>query len=422
MEKLDYVDDLSMRISYGRSGRAPKYDYRYFNVYNNYDTQYLGLNGVFPSNMELSNLRWETLIGKNLGFNLQMFDKRIMIDLDLYQNTTKDLLFRNLDLSTVSGYSTISDQNVGTMQNQGWEIGLYTTPVKTKKWKVDFNFNIAANQNMITEMSEYYPSESGNTDRNGQFKRFLQVDNPFGSFYGYRFKGVYSDLEATKARDAAGNVIVGPNGQEVFMRFNYPAVDYVFQPGDAIYEDINHDGNIDSRDVVYLGNSNPKLAGGFGPSVSFNNQLKLLMYFTYRLNYDIVNGTDMSTTNMYGWSNQSTAVLARWRNPGDVTNMPRAVYGSGYNWLGSDRYVEDASFCRLRSVTLSYNFGKNLLKKLNLEDVRVYLTADNLYTFTKYKGQDPEVNMKGGDPFGIAIDNASTPPTKRISFGLTTRF
>jgi len=172
---------------------------------------------------------------------------------------------------------------------------------------------------------------------------------------------------------------------------------------------------------VYLGNSNPKLAGGFGPNVSFNNQWKLNLFFTYRLDYDIVNGTDMNTTNMYGWSNQSTAVLARWRNPGDVTNMPRAVYGAGYNWLGSDRYVEDASFVRLRSVTVSYNWGKNLLKKLNLEEVRMYVTADNLYTFTKYRGQDPEVGMSSG-PFGMAIDKAATPPTKRFSFGLSTRF
>lgn len=421
MKNLKFIDDLSFRASYGRSGRAPKYDYRYFNIYGNYSTDYLDLNGVFPSNMELSNLRWETLIGKNLGFNLQMFNKRIMLDLDLYHNTTKDLLFPNLDISSISGYSTISDQNVGSMENKGWEVGLYTTPFKSKKWKIDFNFNIAANQNMIKEISEFYPSEFGNTDKNGQFKRFLQVDNPFGSFYGYRFKGVYTDLEATKARDSNGNVIIGPNGQEVFMRFNYPTTDYVFQPGDAIYEDINHDGNIDKRDVVYLGNSNPKIAGGFGPSISFNNQFKLLLYFTYRLNYDIINGTDMNTTNMYGWSNQSTAVLSRWRNPGDITNMPRAVFGAGYNWLGSDRYVEDASFVRLRSVTFSYNLGKKLLKKLNLDDLRIYATADNLFTFTKYRGQDPEVNMKSG-PFEIAIDNAATPPTRRLTFGLSTRF
>ena len=421
MKKYEKIDDLSMRLSYGHSGGAPRYDYRFFNVYNNYDTQYLGINGVVPGNMELTNLKWETKIGKNLGFNLQMFNKRLTIDAEIYQTTTKDMLFRDLDVSSVSGYNTVSDQNVGTMKNRGWEIGINTTPYKSGKWKVDFNFNISNNQNMITEISEFYKSEEGNTDRNGQFKRFLQVDNPFGSFYGYRFKGVYKDLEATKARDAAGNVIVGPNGQEVFMRFNYPNTDYTFQPGDAIYEDINHDGNIDSRDVVYLGNSNPKFSGGFGSNISFNNQVKLMLFFTYRLDYDIVNGTDMNTTNMYGWSNQSTATLARWRNPGDVTNMPRAVFGAGYNWLGSDRYVDDASFVRLRSVTLSYNLGQELLKKLNLDEVRVYVTADNLYTFTKYRGQDPEVSMKPG-PFGMAIDDASTPPTKRFSFGLTTRF
>ena len=421
MKNFKNIDDLSMRLSYGQSGGAPKYDYRFFNNYSNYDTQYLGLNGVIPSNMELANLKWETKIGTNLGFNLQMFNKRLSIDAEIYQTTTKDLLFRDLDISSVSGYNSVSDQNVGTMKNRGWEIGLNATPFKSGKWRIDFNFNISNNQNMITEISEFVATESGNTDKNGEFKRFLQVDNPFGSFYGYRFKGVYKDLDATRARDANGNVITGPNGQEVFMRFNYPLTDYTFQPGDAIYEDINHDGNIDSRDVVYLGNMNPKLAGGFGSNISFNDQLKLMLFFTYRLDYDIVNETDMKATNMYGWSNQSTAVLSRWRNPGDVTNMPRAVYGAGYNWLGSDRYVEDASFVRLRSVTLSYNFGKNLLKKLSLDDIRVYVTADNLYTFTKYRGQDPEVSMSSG-AFGMAIDKASTPPTKRFSFGLTTRF
>ncbi len=206
------------------------------------------------------------------------------------------------------------------------------------------------------------------------------------------------------------------------MRFNYPSIDYVFQPGDAIYEDINKDGNIDSRDVVYLGNSNPKLTGGFGPNITFNKQYKILFFFNYRLNYDIVNGTDMLTTNMYGWGNQSTATLSRWRNPGDVTNMPRAVFGSGYNWLGSDRYVEDASFVRLRSVTFSYNLSQKLLKQLRLDDLRLYVTGDNLITFTNYRGQDPEVSMKSGDPFGIAIDNSSTPPTRRITLGLSTRF
>ncbi|KJD31575.1 membrane protein [Tamlana nanhaiensis] len=422
MENLDFVDDFSFRGSYGQSGRTPRYDYRFFNRYTNYGAEYLGETGVYPQNIQLNNLRWETLTGKNFGVNLQLFDRKVQLDVDVYHNRTKDLLFENLDLTTVSGYSRLSDQNVGVLDNQGWEIGLFTTPFKNDKWRVDFNFNISRNQNIIREISEFYPSESGNIDRNGEYKRFLQVDNPFGSFYGYKFKGVYADLEATKARDANGNIIIGPNGQEVFMRFNYPNTDYVFQPGDAIYEDINKDGNIDSRDVVYLGNSNPKFTGGFGPNITFNDQFKLLLFFTYRLDYDIVNGTDMITTNMYGFDNQSTATLSRWRNPGDQTNMPRAVYGAAYNWLGSDRYVEDASFLRWRSATFSYNFSKKMLQSLKLDDLRLYFTADNILTFTKYRGQDPEVNMRGGDPFGIAIDYSRTPPTRRFSIGLQTRF
>lgn len=421
MQNLDFVDDFSLRASYGQSGNAPRYDYRYFNVYGNSGTEYLGQSGVFPQNIELSNLRWETVTGQNIGLNLQLFKRKISLDVDVYKNRTKNLFFENLDITTISGYSKM-DQNVGTMDNQGWEIGLFTTPYKDRKWKIEFNFNIASNENIIREISEFYPSESGNTDVNGQYKRFLQKDNPFGSFYGYKFKGVYTDKEATLARDADGNVITGPNGQTVYMRFNYPNTDYTFQPGDAKYEDINKDGNIDSRDVVYLGNSNPKFYGGFGPNITFNNQFKFLLYFTYRLNYDIVNGTDMNTTNMYGWSNQSTATLSRWRNPGDVTEMPRAVYGAGYNWLGSDRYVEDASFLRLRSITFSYSLGQKLLKRLKMDEIRTYVTADNLLTFTNYRGQDPEVSMKGGDPFGIAIDNSRTPPTSRITLGISTRF
>jgi TonB-linked SusC/RagA family outer membrane protein len=421
MKNITAINDLSIKASYGESGRAPSSDYRFYNVYTNYSSQYLDLNGVIPSNIELSNLRWEKLKGTNLGFTLQMFKNRITIDLDLYKNLTTDLISKDLQLTSISGYNKV-DQNAGTLENKGFELNLNTTPYKSKHWKVDFNFNISSNENTIKEISEYYPSQRGNTDKNGEYKRFLQVDNPFGSFYGYRFKGVYKDLEATKATDANGNKIVGPNGEQVLMRFNYPITDYTFQPGDAKYEDINHDGNIDSRDVVYLGNSNPKFVGGFGSNITLNNQFKLMLFFSYRLGYDVVNGADMKATNMYSYSNQSTAVLSRWRNSGDVTDMPRALYGSGYNWLGSDRYVENASFMRLRSVTFSYVFGKNLVKKLRLQDVNCYITADNIITFTNYKGQDPEVNMKSGDPFAIAIDNSSTPPTKRLTLGVTLRF
>jgi TonB-linked SusC/RagA family outer membrane protein len=415
------IDDLSLRVSYGRSGNAPKNDYTFYNSYDNLDWNYLGEAGVYSANMGLNKLKWETVIGQNAGLNLVMFRNRLSLDVEVYKNRTKDLFFYGLQIASVNGFNSV-DMNVGTMDNQGWEINLNTTPLKTKKWAVDFNFNIARNENIIREISEFYPVERGNITQNGQYKTYMQVDNPFGSFYGFRYLGVYKDLEDTRARGADGKATVRPNGELVYMRFNYPAVDYTFQPGDAKYDDVNHDGTIDYRDIVYLGNSNPMFTGGFGVNVSYNNQWRLSTFFNFRYDYDIINGTEMNTTNMYGYDNQSTAVLRRWRRSGDVTDIPRALYAAGYNWLGSSRYVEDGSFLRFRTVTLRYNFSKSMLDKLKVKNLGAYITAENIFTLTNYIGQDPEVSVRGSDPFRVAFDNSMTPPVRMITLGLTASF
>jgi TonB-linked SusC/RagA family outer membrane protein len=416
-----FLDELSIRASYGESGNAPRRDYSFYNVYGNFDWSYLGQAGVYPANMELKNLTWETIVGKNLGFNLILFKNRLNLDIEVYKNTTKNLFFNGLQISSFTGFNSV-DMNVGVMDNQGWEIGLNTTPYKTKDLTIDFNFNIARNINMIREISDYYPRERGNITSNGQYKTYMQVNNPFGSFYGFKYKGVYKDQDATVARNATGKPIVGPNGQAVYMRFNYPSTDYIFQPGDAMYEDINHDGNINYMDVVYLGNGNPQFTGGFGSSITFKKNLKLTAFFNYRYGYEVVNGTKMTTTNMYGYDNQSTAVLRRWRKPGDVTDMPRALFGSGYNWLGSDRYVEDASFLRFRTITLRYTFPKPMVNSWKIKNLSGYVTVENLFTWTKYTGQDPEVSTRGSDPFRVAIDYSMTPPVRMLTLGLTGSF
>ena len=188
-----------------------------------------------------------------------------------------------------------------------------------------------------------------------------------------------------------------------------------------MYEDINNDGNINYMDVVYLGNSNPKFSGGFGPSLSWKN-LRVSSYFSFRYDYDVVNGTQMYTTNMSSFDNQSTAVLRRWRKEGDVTDIPRGIIGGGYNWLGSDRYVEDASYLRFRTITVRYTFPKKILDKLKMKTLSGYLTAENLYTWTNYTGQDPEVSTRGADPFRVAIDNSMTPPSRMLTIGLVAGF
>lgn len=415
------VDNLALRLSYGQSGNAPKYDYSFFSSYSTLGWSYLNNPGVIPSSMELKNLRWETITGKNLGINLSMLKRKIVFDAEFYANRTDNLFFNGLQISSFTGFNNVN-MNVGTMDNLGWEFNLGLMPYKSTNWQVDINMNIAHNINVIREISDLYPRTKGNITTNGEYKTYMQENNPFGSFYGFKYKGVYKDKDATIAKGKTGEPIITPDGQGVYMRFNYPATDYIFQPGDAIYEDINHDGNINYMDIVYLGNSNPSFTGGFGGTITYKSRLKLTTFFNFRSNYDVVNGTRMSTTAMYGYDNQSAEVLARWRKPGDVTNVPRALFGAGYNWLGSSRYVEDASFLRFRTITLRYTFSKKVNQRLKINNLSGYVTAENLYTWTNYTGQDPEVQMRGGDPFRVAIDYSMTPPSKTITLGLTASF
>lgn len=421
LNKVKQIDDLSFRASYGQSGDAPKFDYSFYNTYSTFAWSYLGQSGVYPSSMELKNLRWQTIYGTNIGANISLFKGRLRFDGEIYRNRTKDLYFNGLKIASYTGYNSVN-MNVGTMDNQGWEIAAWTTPFKSNNWSISFDFNIAHNDNIIRSISPFYPNSSGDITQLGQYLRLIQIDHPFGSFYGYKYKGVYKDQNATLAQGANGKTITGPNGQTIYMRFNYPNIDYIFQPGDAKYEDVNHDGNINYMDVVYLGNSNPKLTGGFGPSFTWKNKIRVSTFFSFRYGFDVINGTKINTTNMYYFDNQSTATLRRWRKEGDVTDMPRAILGGGYNWLGSDRYVEDASFLRFRTLTVRYTFEPKQLSKFKMKNLSAYATAENLFTLTKYTGQDPEITATGSDPFRLAIDYSMTPPAKIFTIGLVAGF
>jgi len=419
MKKFTFINELSLRGSYGQSGNAPKDDYTFFNQYSPFDYTYLGMSGVYPSNMELSNLKWETVTGTNLGVNFGAFKNRFTMNFDIYRNRTTDMFYDKLQIPTFTGFNKYS-ANIGTMDNQGWELGFNTQPYKSKNLIVGFDFNFSKNTNIMRKVSDYFPRDNGvRVDQNGKYKSYLLVGNPFGSFYGFKSKGVYSTDDETIAIDATGQKIIGPNGQVVHMRFNYPKTDYTFQAGDAKYEDVNNDGNIDEKDIVYLGNGIPKISGGFGPNITVKGAWKVSAFFSYKLNYDLINGSSMSTSSMYNYNNQSTVVLRRWRNPGDVTDVPRALLGKGYNWLGSDRYVEDASHLKLRSLTVRYTMPKRNANKLKLNTASIYVTAENLYTWTNYKGQDPDVQARGSnDPFKVNIDNSLTPPTRNLLMGV----
>jgi TonB-linked SusC/RagA family outer membrane protein len=419
----DFLDDLSVRLSYGSTPNAPGSNYAFYSAYNPFSYSYLGNAATGRSSLALTQLKWETIVGKNLGFNLWMFDNRVKIDAEIYQNTTKDMFFKDLRIPNINGFADV-DMNIGTMNNDGWEIGVITVPYKSKNWNINVEFNISKNVNSIQSIAESYPRESvPGLPGLGNYKSYLIEGNPFGSYYGFRYKGVYATDEETIARNAKGEPIIGPNGQQVNMVYNYPTIGYQFKAGDAMYEDINYDGNIDEKDMVYLGNGLPKFSGGFGGEVGYKGAIRLRLFFSYRYKYDIVNKAKITTTNMYGVNNQSTAVLRRWRNPGDVTDIPRALYNDGYNWLGSDRYIEDASFIRLSSATINYRVNQKFLSKLKVSQANIYLTGYNLLTWTNYTGQNPDVTIIGkNSPFAYPQDDALTPPSRMYTLGLTVGF
>jgi TonB-linked SusC/RagA family outer membrane protein len=422
MSGLKFVDDLRIKASYGQNGYPPRTPYAFFNNYSTFDWTYLGSTAVYPVDMELENLKWESFTTKNLGVTLEMFNTRLMLDFDIYQNSTVDMFGYNVALPTSSGYDNIL-MNVGSLDNQGWDFSLRSYPVRRDDLSVSFDFNIARNYNILREVADNYPLERGRTTTNGDYKRIIQVGNPIGSFYGYRYLGVYKDEEDLIATDANGNKIYNPNGEPVNIVYNYPAVNYEFQPGDAKYEDINHDGNINYLDVVYLGDANPDFTGGFGSSIKYKG-ISVNIYFYGRYGNEIINLTKMKGENMFTYDNQTTATLKRWRNPGDETDMPRALIGYGYNWLGSDRYVDDGSFLRLKYITLSYYLPRSLIGRIRLDQMRLSVQLTNLLTFTRYLGQDPEINInsKDGTIYTVGYDESNTPRPQELTFTINVNF
>ena len=315
------------------------------------------------------------------------------------------------------------------------------------KFSADFNMVFGNNQNEILTMDETVLSSLNSEFAfgNREVLQRVQLHNPFGAIYGFRYKGVYEyqyetflDMTPQERQaflaaghtapvelDQQGNVVVDDEGKPVRMIFNYThdstGRNYLFKGGDAIYEDINYDGDINALDIVYLGSSLPKLTGGFGVTLNYG-RWKLNTQFNYRVGNKILNLARLDAESMSNNNNQSRAVNYRWRKEGDQTPIPRAMYGSetNYNTLVSDRFVENGSFLRLNYMQLSYSFDPKVIKRLiGISRLSFYASANNLFILTRYKGVDPEVGY--GD-YGAAVDTGQTPRAKSYTLGLTVDF
>ena len=459
MQKLKpTLSMLAFRASFGIVGRQPGSQYLQYAKYNTsgiYGSVADKHSVTYLDGLQLNNLKWERTSQLNLGGDFGFLDGKLTGDFNYYFKRTKDLLMSGVRIPSTSGFTSLSWANVGEMTNKGWELNVSANRIiHVGKFSLSANFNISQNFNEIVEMDEsVLESINGEWDpsKRGQYLNRIQKGNPLGSIYGLRYKGVYQytyeyllnmkesngwtgdqlknyinneflakGKTAPIAIDNEGRVMMDSKGEPIRQVYNFDdgTSTYKFQGGDAIYEDVNNDGQINSLDIVYLGNSNPHLNGGFGFNLQYDSW-SLRTSFSYRQGIKIVNSAKMGLEEMFNAYNQSSAVNWRWRKNGDVTQIPRAMFDTGYNWLGSDRYVEDASFVRMSYIQLSYNFKKKMLKSIGLNRLTTSISGQNLFCWSKYSGTDPE-HSPGS--WGIAYDNSQTPRSKSVTLNIQVGF
>ena len=434
----NWLSESKLRASWGTSGRAPGDWPRYprFAIYQTTSTgSYINNPAVVPTSIQLDNLKWENIMSTDVGLELNLFHDRLFLEGDIYNKLTSDLLFRNYKIPVSSGFNELVYLNGGELSNKGWEFMMNGKVIRTKNMMLSVDFNISQNVNSFTKLPENFNSEKATDIGNGQYPMRLVAGEPIGSFFGFRYQGVWASDEDAVATDANGNKLYDGEHNPIPMKFKGV---YPFKGGDAKYEDINHDGRIDLNDVVYIGDSNPDFTGGFGASLKYK-QFDVSFQFHYRVGFDIINMTALQTEGTgstydfrigdtryvdNGKNNQSKAVLNRWRVQGQSEQglLPRAYMGNPANLLGSDRFVEKGDFMRLNNVSLKYQLSQALCNKLNLQSASLALSARKLYTFTNYSGQDPEVGQDASDPFWIGADNANTPPPKMVTLSFSVGF
>ncbi len=455
------VSELGFRGSWGINGSQKAKVDNYFNQYTTLTDRYGEAYLVQMSGLKLDALRPEKKIGVNVGFDLGLLDDMFQLNLDVYQNKTKDMIMSGIPIPTTATWNTsttLGYGNVGSMHNKGWELAIKGNKfIKAGKFNVSASFNLGQDNNKLLEMDERVLENLNSTPLynqrggNSVYQKVV-VGQPLNSIYGYQYKGAIQytyeymqnyntkmkqqDATWTPAKyeawindqlaagatfpivvDADGHVVMNGNSPQR-LTYWYGDTSYDFQGGDALYEDVNHDGTINELDMVYLGNSRPKLQGGFSLTLQYGNW-KFVSRFTYRYGAKIVNTARMNLESMYGTENQCSSVTYRWRKDGDVTQMPRALWNAGYNYQMSSRYVEDGSFLRFQNIQISYNFPKKQIKKWGLSNLQAYVTMNRLFTFTKYSGIDPEHAPGLWTP---AKDGNSTPVDRSVTASISVSF
>jgi TonB-linked SusC/RagA family outer membrane protein len=385
MKDFSLLSLLKLRASYGLTGNAEINNFAARGLYG--PANYVGQGGQTPFQLPNNNLKWETTAQTDIGIDFSFLQGRISVEADYYFKSTRDLLLLK-NVSGTSGFSSFF-QNIGKLENKGFELVISSTNIDGAfRWTS--SFNIATNQNKITDLGGQI---LGTNDLNRAIE-----GQPIGVFYGREFAGA------------------DPNNGDALYYLNTKNAD------GSLNKNTTNDFNAAQQTV--LGNPNPKWYGGLTNNFSYKGfDLSIVLQGVQGNKIYNGGGQYMSSSASNGYDNQTVDQLNAWKKPGDKTDVPewRLFFANGTN--PSNRYLSDGSYLRVKTVTFGYNVPGHIAQRLKCEKIRLYVTAQNLFTFTAYKGWDPEVNADyQASNINQGVDFYSAPQFKTITGGINLSF
>ena len=383
MENISAINFLKLRASYGRTGNAEIGNFASRTLWG---ANFVGpLSGIVPTQIGDRALTWENTAQLDIGLEFGIFNDRISATVDYFDKQTNDLLL-NLPLPATNGF-TIITKNLGSMTNKGWEFTLNTQNfVGAFRWST--SFNISTYRNKVTNLN-------GSTIDGGsrQLGRVSEGE-PFGYFFGPKYAGVNPANGNAQYFDVNGNV--------------YDQDDFLDLPEDQRNQKV--------------GDPNPRFFGGMNNRFSYRGfDLDLQLQFVYGNDLYNIAGFFQSVNGDY-FDNQSKDQLNYWREEGQITNIPEPRLYSGNGAIKSSRWVQDGSYLRVRALSFGYTFPRSIASKMRMDNLRVYLSGQNLFTFTKYEGYDPEVNATYINNINLGHDFYTPPQARILTFGLNASF
>ena len=399
IKKVSAISNLKVRFSAGKTGNQEIGQYQSLATLSpiNYDFNSALVTGFAANRLSNPNLKWEKTNQFDAGFDLGLLDNRINLVVDAYYKKTNDLLL-SIPIPLSTGYSS-SLQNIGSVENKGLEIGINTNNITGDgfTWKSSLVYSLNRNKvlSLGSRQTSFFPTIPGGTLGLLQ-PAIIKVGLPLGTFWGYQTAGIFQN-----ATDIANFATLDTKANT--------------KPGDRRYVDVNGDGRVTAADKVVLGNTQPKFIASFTNTFAYKH-VDLLVFLQGSYGNKIYNALQqqLEITNLS--TNAWADIADRWTPTNPSNSVPRATNSPVAQ--SSDRYIQDASYLRVKNVVLGYNFTNTLLNKINVKQVRIYVSAQNLATWTKYRGYDPEVNSFEQNNTAQGIDYGAYPNYRTFLLGL----